>query len=96
MHKSPKFIVITSDGRRMLRRPHHPNANKNGQIPRAHAYMEKMIGRYLDKGEIVHHKDLNPSNDRFDNLQLMKLGDHVRLHNSLKERETDGRFKKMS
>lgn len=32
--------------------------------------MEDLLGRYLDPSEVVHHKDLNPSNNDPSNLEL--------------------------
>lgn len=36
--------------------------------------------------EIIHHKDENKHNNIIDNLELMKLIDHVRLHNAEKKK----------
>jgi hypothetical protein len=73
--------------------PEHHRANKNGQVPLATLIMEKLIlHRNMDKNEMVHHIDYNPSNNRLENLQLMTISEHVKLHNKLKKRGTDGRF----
>jgi hypothetical protein len=54
--------------------------NFNG-TPRATIVMEKIIGRKLRKGELVHHKDRNPSNDSPENLQLCKnQSEHMKIH----------------
>lgn len=42
--------------------------------------MEKILGRPLRKGEIVHHKDGNKLNNHPDNLELMTQSEHVRRH----------------
>lgn len=43
--------------------------------------MEKMLGRALKKGEIVHHRDGNPRNNNLDNLVLMEnQGVHINEH----------------
>jgi len=43
--------------------------------------MEKMIGRKLRKGEIVHHKDGNKKNNKPSNLKLCKnQAEHAGLH----------------
>lgn len=46
-----------------------------------HRYkMELKLGRRLRRNEVVHHKDGNGLNNRYDNLEVMLKGDHVRLH----------------
>jgi hypothetical protein len=40
---------------------------------------EKMIGRPLERDEIVHHIDGNRANNTESNLQIMKKGEHDRL-----------------
>lgn len=94
-YRPTQGIITRSDGRRMIRIYNHPNANKNNQIPYAHYIIEKQLNRYLDKDEIVHHKDGNPANDDINNLQLMSLSEHIKLHNKLKARDNHGRFKAM-
>jgi hypothetical protein len=37
----------------------------------------------IPKGWVVHHCDFNPHNNSFDNLVLLKMGDHTRLHKYL-------------
>ena len=41
---------------------------------------EKMLGRKLKKGEIVHHIDMNKKNNNPKNLQVMTQAEHCRLH----------------
>ena len=42
----------------------------------------------VPKGWCVHHCDLNKMNNSFDNLVLMTLGDHTRLHRFLESATT--------
>ena len=37
----------------------------------------------IPRGWVVHHCDFNPYNNSFDNLVLLTVGDHKRLHNYL-------------
>jgi hypothetical protein len=39
-----------------------------------------MVGRYLEKDEVVHHKDYNYQNNSFENLEVMKKLDHDENH----------------
>ena len=59
-------------------------------------FMEQMIGRPLAPGECVHHKDHDKSNNAPDNLVLLTLSEHSRLHaiENLPNRTRDnlGRF----
>lgn len=41
---------------------------------------EKMLGRPLKPGEIVHHKDGDIHNNNFDNLEVMTQSEHIKLH----------------
>lgn len=46
-----------------------------------HRYVaERIIGRKLTREEIVHHKDGNKLNNEPENLQVMPLESHARLH----------------
>jgi hypothetical protein len=42
--------------------------------------MERILGRKLVKGEIVHHKDENKKNNDPDNLVVMTQSEHCILH----------------
>ena len=42
--------------------------------------MEEHIGRKLNRYEVVHHINGNKKDNRIENLQLMTLSEHSRLH----------------
>jgi hypothetical protein len=53
----------------------------DGRIIDEHRYvMECHIRRRLDRREAVHHINGDGRDNRFENLQLMKLSDHSRMH----------------
>jgi len=53
----------------------------NGKKMDAHRHlMETLIGRPLDKDEVVHHRDGNPLNNSPDNLVVMTRSEHTKLH----------------
>jgi hypothetical protein len=60
--------------------PEHKNSNKQGYVPIHHLVMEESIGRFLEEGEVVHHKDHNKLNNDLSNLQLMTDGEHKAHH----------------
>jgi HNH endonuclease len=41
---------------------------------------ERLLGRPLRKGEIVHHMDHNPKNNDLENLMVITRSEHIRLH----------------
>jgi len=50
----------------------HPNVDKKGYYPEQNLVIEKSIGRYLKKNELVHHLDGDKKNNKLENLKLMK------------------------
>lgn len=81
---------MKADGYILILNPSHPRANYHGYVRRSHLVMEKHLGRYLTKKEVVHHKGIkypfgsieNKQDDRSENLQLFKnQGAHIKFHN---------------
>lgn len=61
--------------------PDHHLSNKSGIVYEHMLAAEKMLGRELNEGEVVHHKDGNRSNNSFDNLIVFKsASDHAAFH----------------
>jgi hypothetical protein len=86
-------ITTNGQGYIYILQPNHPFANKRGHILRSHLVIEKMIGRHLRPGEIVHHKGerypidsiKNKQDDRPENLQLFaNKSEHNSFHKKLR------------
>ena len=45
-----------------------------------HLIVEEQIGRYVQKGEVVHHKNHIRDDNRIENLELLSVQEHARLH----------------
>jgi hypothetical protein len=58
-----------------------PNGRKK-TTQYARYLMEKLIGRYLQEDEEVHHKDGDFTNDGFDNLEIKKSSLHKSEHST--------------
>jgi len=67
-----RYMQILSHG--------HPNTDKDGYVQEHRLVMEKRIGRYLTKDEIVHHLDGNGHNNDISNLQLTTKKEHFKDH----------------
>lgn len=61
-------------------RPDHLFANKEGYVMEHRLVMERIIGRYLTKNEVVHHKNKVRNDNAPDNLQLMTIKEHMAFH----------------
>jgi HNH endonuclease len=71
----------------LVRCPHHPCASKKGLVMEHRLIMEASIGRYLQFDEVVHHINFIKDDNRIENLQLMKSGEHKSLHNKLRAKK---------
>lgn len=67
---------INSNGYVEITRKGNPNCGRHEHV----VIMEGMIGRRLKKGECVHHIDGDRTNNNINNLALMTLAAHARLH----------------
>jgi hypothetical protein len=71
-----------SKGYSMTYFPDHPRANRKWGVVGTHVLVaERMIGRQLKKGEVVHHIDFDKSNNDPANLFVCKdTSTHIQLH----------------
>lgn len=60
--------------------PHHPAANSLGYVLEHRLVAEQSLGRYLEPGEVVHHINGDPRDNRPENLEVMTQAEHTRVH----------------
>ncbi len=64
--------VFETRGDKYISSPNHPNKTKAGYVKESRLIMEKKVGRYLTREEVVHHLDGDKTNNHPDNLHLFK------------------------
>lgn len=74
--------------------PEHPFVSKRGYVREHRLIMEAHLGRFLQKNEIVHHKNENKLDNRVENLEVMTHQAHMKLHHNGNLAETKWRNKR--
>ena len=59
--------------------PQHPKADICGMVGEHILVVEKRLGRNIQKGEIIHHRDFTKANNADENLILMNRLQHQQL-----------------
>ncbi len=81
--------TITRDGYVSIYQPNHPLVTKRGYVLEHRLVIEKHLGRYLTRKEIVHHRGIkypidsiaNKQDNRIENLMLLpNLSKHRKIH----------------
>jgi hypothetical protein len=80
--KNPKWKggICFDRNRKMIYSPNHPRCMNGVYVYEYILIAEEMLGRYLAKGEIVHHKNGDQTDNRPDNLEVITQSDHIKLH----------------
>lgn len=76
-------------GYRQIYSPDHPNTTKDNYVAEHRLIMEKHLGRYLNKNEIIHHVDGNRLNNKLENLVLTDNSSHMKDHITLRYKYRD-------
>lgn len=73
----PKFI--NWQGYVMVWKRNHPHKNYQGYVREHRLVMEKSLGRFLEKEEVIHHINGNRQDNDLSNLLLTSKSDHAKL-----------------
>jgi hypothetical protein len=88
-------LCMTDKGYVIEYAPDHPDAaSRKGYVLQHRLVMERVLGRRLLPSEVVHHINGNKTDNRPDNLELMKRGRHISMHKRVALRTKRGRFAK--
>jgi uncharacterized protein (DUF1330 family) len=80
-HPNWKGGKIKKDGYVMVRVNNHPFTNNRGYVKEHRLVMEKHLGRYLNKKEVVHHINGIRDDNKIENLMLFKNNqEHSKHH----------------
>ena len=80
-HPMWKGGITYSLGYKLIYSPNHPFKMKLGYVRNHRLVVEKHIGRYLTRKEVVHHINGVKDDDRIENLYLFKTaGKHMSCH----------------
>ena len=85
-------VTYNSSGYKMIYSPNHPNSTTD-YVMEHRLIMEEEIGRLLKEDEVVHHKNEIKDDNRIENLELMKVGEHITKHNKGREVSKETREK---
>lgn len=69
--------------RLLIYSPDHPRKINGNYAYEYVLLMEKKLGRFLEKNEVVHHIDGDETNNSLDNLTIMTRVEHSRMHTTM-------------
>jgi hypothetical protein len=78
-YKNGKYI---HEGYVFVYCPNHPKSQK-GYVREHVLVLEKYLGRFLEDGEVIHHRNGDRLDNRLENLLLTTQSEHMRNHKDL-------------
>lgn len=72
--------TLCAGGYISILKPDHPFADVNGRVKEERLIMEKYLGKFLTKEEIVHHINHIKSDNRIENLKIVSRSEHAKIH----------------
>lgn len=69
-----------NNGYIMVQAPSHPNCDSQGYVREHRLVMEKHLGRYLEKDEVIHHINHKKNDNRVENLIILTKKEHDNIH----------------
>ena len=79
----PKEKQFINKGYVYILCPDHPHPTQGRYVKRSRLVVEKRLGRYLTKEEQVHHINGDRTDDHPDNLEVLSLSEHNKLHRKI-------------
>ena len=78
--------IFNGFGYVLIYSPAHPNKNNSGYVLEHRLVVERFIGRYLKKGEDIHHVNGIKTDNRIENLKIMSPSAHSKLERRKKRK----------
>jgi hypothetical protein len=83
-NRSRKIKTIDKSGYVLVYRPKHPYANEKGYVREHRLVVEKKIGRFLNKEEVIHHINGKKAENSLKNLMLFSNHkEHMVFHSKI-------------
>lgn len=80
VHDRPETCSIRERGQGTIHKDGYIRIRKGTRRSFEHIYIWEQVNGSVPDGYLVHHKDGNKQNNEIANLELMKWGEHTRLH----------------